>query len=378
MKIDAYCHILPPRYADALFNKVPSGSYIHHRLRGVRGLVDLDLRFRIMDAFGDYAQILSLPLPPVEIFADSVDTAELARIANDEMAELVAKYPTRFLGAVACLPLNDVEASLREADRAIKQLGLRGVQVYSNIRGRPLDSPEFAPLFARMAEHDLPLWIHPHRGAGVSDYAAEEKSKLEIWHVFGWPYETTAAMTRIVFSGLFDTHPNLKIITHHLGAMVPFFEARIRGAYDQFGTRTADEDYAGLARRLQKHPHDYFRMFYADTALYGGPPALECGLAFFGADHVVFASDLPFDPEGGAKYVRLTLQALGAMRASAKDKQKIYEGNIRRLLHLPAGAASPPAPARAGGGTIRVGREARRRAAGGRKGRPKRAARRAR
>jgi len=128
-----------------------------------------------------------------------------------------------------------------------------------------------------MAGHDLPIWIHPHRGDRVTDYAAEEKSKLEIWHVFGWPYETTAAMTRIVFSGLFDRHPNLKIITHHLGAMVPFFEARIRGAYDQFGTRTPDEDYAALAKSLRKHPYDYYKMFYADTALYGGPAALEGG-----------------------------------------------------------------------------------------------------
>ena len=337
MKIDAYCHILPPRYADALFHKVPGGSYIHHRLRGVRGLVDLDLRFRIMDTYkGDYAQILSLPLPPVEIFADSVDTAELARIANDELAELVAKYPSRFLGAIACLPANDVEASLHEADRAITQLGLRGVQLFSNVRGKPLDAPEFAPIFARMAEHDLPIWIHPHRDDKVSDYASEQKSKFEIWHVFGWPYETTAAMTRIVFSGLFDRHPNLKIITHHLGAMVPFFEARIRGAYDQFGARTSDEDYGALAKQLKKHPYEYFKMFYADTALYGGPAALECGLAFFGADHVIYASDLPFDPEGGAKYVRLSLEAMEAMHASAADKQKIYEGNIRRLSRLPA------------------------------------------
>lgn len=336
MKIDAYCHILPPRYAEALFKKVPSGYYIEKRLRGVRGLVDLDLRFRIMDSHPGYAQILSLPLPPLEIFADSVDTAELARIANDEMAELVAKHPDRFLGAVACLPANDVQASLREADRAITQLGLRGVQLFSNVRGVPLDAPQFAPLFARMAEHDLPIWIHPHRGDRAPDYATEDKSKFEIWHVFGWPYETTAAMTRIVFSGLFDRHPNLKIITHHLGAMVPFFEARIRGAYDQFGTRTADEDYGALLRKLRKHPHDYFRMFYADTALYGGAPALECGLTFFGADHMLFASDLPFDPEGGAKYVRLTIQAMEAMRASADDKQKIYEGNVRRLLRLPA------------------------------------------
>lgn len=335
MKIDAYCHILPPKYADALFHRVPGGSYIQHRLQGVRGLVDLDLRFRIMDAYGgEYVQILSVPLPPVEIFADRTDTTELARIANDGMAELVARHPDRFLGAVACLPMNDVDAALREADRAITQLGFRGVQIFSNVNGKPLDAPEFAPLFARMAEHDLPIWIHPHRGHQVPDYATEDKSKFEIWHVFGWPYETTAAMARLVFGGVFDRHPTLKVITHHLGAMVPFFEARIRGAYDQFGARTADEDYAALGRRLKQSPYDYFKMFYADTALYGGPAALECGLAFFGAEQVVFATDLPFDPEGGARYVRLTLEALEAVRAPAADKQKIYEGNIRRLCKL--------------------------------------------
>jgi len=141
-------------------------------------------------------------------------------------------------------------------------------------------------------------------------------------------------MTRMIFSGLLDRFPGLKVITHHLGGTVPFLESRIKGAYDQFGARTADEDYAALARTMKKHPHDYFRMFYADTALYGSPPALECGLAFFGAGHILFGSDMPFDAEGGPRYIRETLRAIDEMTASAEEKRRILRDNALQLLGL--------------------------------------------
>jgi aminocarboxymuconate-semialdehyde decarboxylase len=114
-------------------------------------------------------------------------------------------------------------------------------------------------------------------------------------------------MARLVFAGLFDRHPGLKIITHHMGAMAPYFEGRLGPGWDQLGVRTSDQDYGGALRRLRKRPLDYFRMFYADTALFGAYDATVCGLRFFGPAHVLFASDAPFDPERGPMFIRETI-----------------------------------------------------------------------
>lgn len=333
-RIDISAHILPRRYFDALVETAPPGFYMQKRVSGVPTLVDLDVRFRIMDQFEDYAQVLSLALPPIEAVAGPARAAELARIANDELAALVARHPDRFPAAVAGLPLNDLDAALRELDRAVGELGLRGVQIFTHVNGRPLDDPALRPLFEAVHERGVPVWLHPARGATPPDYPGERTSRYEIWHVFGWPFDTTIAMTRMIFGGLFDRFPNLTVITHHLGGTVPFLEARIKNAYDQFGARTPDEDYGALLRAMRKHPHEYYKLFYADTALYGSPPALECGLAFFGPDHVLFGSDMPFDLEGGARYIRQTLAAIDEMSAPAAVKQRLLHDNARRLLRL--------------------------------------------
>ena len=118
--------------------------------------------------------------------------------------------------------MNNVPAALEEMDRAIAKLGAKGMQIFTNVNGRPLDEPEFFRIFERMSKtYDLPIWVHPTRTAKFADYPTEQKSKYEIWWLFGWPYETSAFMARLVFSGMFDKLPKLKIITHHLGAMAP-------------------------------------------------------------------------------------------------------------------------------------------------------------
>src|SRR4029077_20900785 len=142
-------------------------------------------------------------------------------------------------------------------------LGACGVQIFTNVNGAPLTSPEFLPLFDLMAEHDRPMSMPPARGAGVADYRTEATSKFEIWWTFGWPYETSVAMARIVFEGLFDRWPSLKIVTHHMGAMAPYFEGRPGAGWDHLGARTSDEDLTVVLKRLKKRPIDYFRMFYA-------------------------------------------------------------------------------------------------------------------
>jgi len=213
-------------------------------------------------------------------------------------------------------------------------LGAVGFQIYSNVNGRPLDDPDFLPIFEKIAERNVPLWLHPSRSSAFADYATEKKSKFELWWVFGWPYETSVAMARILFAGYFDKFPELKIISHHLGAMIPYFSGRTGPGLDQLGARTEEEDLAMVGRKLRKRPQEYFKMFYADTATFGSLPALRCGLDFFGADQVMFASDTPFDPEKGPGYIRETIKCVEGVEMSAADRYKIYEGNARKLMRL--------------------------------------------
>jgi aminocarboxymuconate-semialdehyde decarboxylase len=185
-----------------------------------------------------------------------------------------------------------------------------------------------------MAKIDLPIWMHPARGADVVDYKGEKKSHYEIWWTFGWPYETSVAMAHIVFAGLFDKHPNLKIITHHLGGMIPYFEGRVGPGWDQIGTRTSDEDYTLLLKKLKKRPLDYFKMFYADTAVFGADAATVCGIDFFGVDRCMFASDCPFDPEGGPMYIRETIRILDNLKVSNSQREQLYIANAKKLLKM--------------------------------------------
>ena len=312
----------------------PSFKDIGKRMRGIPMLWDLDVRFRVMDAFDDYEQVLSLPTPPIEVFARGNDAIDLARAANDGMAELVRRHPGRFPAFVAALPLANPDAAARELERALDDLGARGFQIFSNILGKPISAAEFLPLFEAVHRRGLPIWLHPYRGADFSDYQSETASEFEIWWTFGWPYDTSVAMARLVFAGHFDRFPELKMITHHMGAMAPYFEGRIGPGWDQLGARTSDVDYSPVLRRLKKRPLDYFKMFYADTALFGAYDATVCGLNFFGVDHVVFASDAPFDPEKGPMYIRNTISIVDRLPIDEDERQRIYWRNAVALLRL--------------------------------------------
>src|SRR5215475_15477659 len=326
--IDIYCHIYPEKFFEEMTKLSPQTQNLGKRLRTITKLFDLDERFREMDQFGHYRQIVSLPNPPIEEIADGVAGMRLARIGNDAMAELTARHPDRFAGFVAAVSLTDIEGSVAEASRAITQLGACGIQVFTPLVGRPLDEPAFAPVFAAMAGFDLPIWLHPARTAAMTDYPAEEKSRYEMWWCFGWPYDTSVAMSRLVFAGLFDRHPGIKIITHHLGGMIPYFDGRVGAGLDVLGARTSDEDYSQVLPAL-KRPHlDYFHDFYGDTALFGGRHGLACGLDFFGADHVVFATDTPLGP------IRPTIDAVDRLGLAPAERHKIMAGNAARLLNM--------------------------------------------
>ena len=330
MKIDIGAHIMPKTYMDALYKK--ENFNLKNVIDTLPTMYDLDARFRIMDKFGDLLQVITLSNPAVEEFCTPEESPEFARIANDSMAELVLKNADRFVAAIACLPMNNMDATMKEIERCIEDLMFRGIQINSNINDKPLDSPEFFPIYEKMAQYNLPIWIHPMRPASFADYQSEKRSRYMIFHIFGWPYETAAAMTRLVMGGVFEKFPNLKFIVHHSGGMVPFLEQRIIGAYDH----AEMQRYAKYKNGLTRAPIDYFKeCFYYDTAIYGNAAALTLTSAFCGAEQMLFGSDFPYDSQYGERYIRQTIAAIEDMDVEPDEKMMIFEGNARKLLRLP-------------------------------------------
>jgi len=333
-KIDAYNHYIPPAYLE-LLKRHSKDSGIVKRMASIRVLCDIEARVELLKRWPEVKQILTLGLPHPEGLGAPEISIAAARAANDGMAEVCRRWPEKFPAFIASLPMNDIPAALEEMDRAIVQLGARGIQIGTNILGRPLDDAEFFPVLERITNHHrLGVWMHPLRQQNFADYRSEPKSRYEIWQVLGWPYETSAAMARIVFSGLLDRLPNLHILTHHCGGMIPYFSGRAETLWAQLGSRTADEDYSQVLARMTKPLMDYFRLFYGDTVLGGSASALRCGLDFFGPEHVLFASDCPFDPEGGAMFIREGIRSIADLRLSADVERKIYRANAAGLLGM--------------------------------------------
>jgi aminocarboxymuconate-semialdehyde decarboxylase len=326
MIIDTFCHIYPQDFLTALAkakSPLPHATFTAQIKQGWENFVDPELRLRHMDCHGVDLQVLSLATPAFES-ASPKEQIELARIANEGIAETVTRYPKRFLG-VATLPMLSIDEALEEMDYAIEKLGLKGIQLFSNIGGKPLDVPELMPFYEKVVRADVPLLLHPTWWS-YTDWIME----YGLWNIFGWPFDTSLAMGRIVFGGILEGFPTLKIITHHLGAMTPYFVERIRGFYDQ------GEQYPNLSTcaKITKPPLDYFKLFYGDTAVYGWKPALLCGLAFFGADHVTFATDYPFGPEAGERYISSTIKSIHELEISAEERETVFSGNAKRLFKI--------------------------------------------
>jgi aminocarboxymuconate-semialdehyde decarboxylase len=244
---------------------------------------------------------------------------EFARLANDEMAELVVRHPDRFAGFAAALPLNDTEASIAEAERAVRELGALGVQLFTNVEGVPLDDPRFDPILGQVESLGGTAWLHPTRNAGWPDYPSEARSDYGLWWSLGWPYETAAALSRLVYSGRMEEHPNLRVLAHHGGGMVPHFSARL----------AMGPGYRQTKDLLPRPALEYFRRFYADTALFGAPHAVRCVVDFFGPGHVLFGTDIPLGPPDA---VDATIADLEAAGLSASELSDIYAGNALSVL----------------------------------------------
>ncbi len=335
--IDAFCHFFPRGLWDKMATMEGAAQNIGKRMRGVPCIYDLDARKACVDLFRtkhNYSQVISLGMPPLEALGEPAVSEELAKLANDGLAELCTQLPDYFSGWQASLPMNSANAA-KELERAVG-LGTNGVQIHSNINGDPLDDPKYFPVLETAAKLDCPVFLHPSRGPfDLPDYKNESKSKYEIWWTFGWPYETSAAMARLVFSGIMDKLPKLRVVAHHLGAMVPFFEGRVGPGWDQLGKRTSDEDYVTLRQNMKKRPLDYFKNdFYVDTAVFGSRAATICGFEFYPKDNIVFASDCPFDPEGGPGYIRDTIAIMESLDLSKADMEKICHKNAERIMKI--------------------------------------------
>jgi aminocarboxymuconate-semialdehyde decarboxylase len=330
MKIDVFTHVMLPKYKNAFYKHSDKFETERKFMERRITLTDHDERIRILNKYEDLVQVLSVNLPPLQEVVQPKEAAELARIANDEMAEWVAKYPKKYMTAIANLPLNNIDASIQEAERAIKKLKFKGIQIFTSIQGKPLGSEEFIPLYQMMADFDLPIWIHPLRRSSTPDYPVEKSSLYQIFSVFGWPYETTMAMTRLVFAGIFEKFPKIKFITHHCGGMIPYFADRIVVHYNNGLERLGQKHFPGLT----KHPIEYFKTFYNDTALNGNTSGLMCAYRFFGEEHLLFGTDMPYDIENGGVSIRQTIGAIEGMDIPESSKKKIYEDNARNLMHL--------------------------------------------
>jgi predicted TIM-barrel fold metal-dependent hydrolase len=331
--IDAFPHIIPRECMDR-FLAVASGPALDY-LRGLRSrthlapMWDLDARFRSMDAVDGYVQVLTLNLPPIEQVTHGAQAVDLARLSNDSMADLVRRYPERFVGFAASLPLEDVGGSVRELERAVAELGALGVQVFTNCNGRAMDDPRFEPLWSRLEALDCVVWVHGARQSSTPDFDGEERSRYGLWAALGWPFEMGMFAARMVASGVVDRHPRLPFYLHHSGGMLPTFIRRVNGSWLEL-QQHAPEDEAAYAR-LQHPPAEYFSRFYADTSGQS-PVAIRAALEFLGPEHVLLGSDAPYITPSAhvANVARLGL--------APEHHALLLGGNAERLLGLAKGA----------------------------------------
>src|SRR5262249_1029306 len=195
-------------------------------MQGIPALYDVDARLRVVDSFPDYTQVICLGMPAIDRLTGPEHSPKWARIGNDGLADLVAKYPDRFVGYAASLPMNAPQAAAKEAERVLAD-GANAIQLHTNVDGAPIDQDQFLPIYEIIEKSGKPILLHPIRTREMADYRTETVSKYEICSVIGWPFETGAALARLVFSGIMDRFPNLKVISHHLGGIIPYFEGRV-------------------------------------------------------------------------------------------------------------------------------------------------------
>jgi predicted TIM-barrel fold metal-dependent hydrolase len=272
-----------------------------------------------MDKFGIDKQILSLAGPTLDDLPSNVPVEEFNKIykaGNDGIAKIAENSSGRFKG-IATVSLLDVQAAVEETGRAVKDLGLLGVQVLSNVRGKPLDSPEFEPFYAKISQLSCGLWIHPSYIRTIYDWMNDD---YNMNMMMGWGIDTALATFRIFRGGILERHPDLKIITHHLGTLIPLMAGRING----FVMGQDKNDAPPLP--LKKTPIEYLKMFYVDTAEGMWKPAMDLAYGFYGASHMLFGTDYPWGDT--AKII----DNIKALNIAEEEKKMILGENALKLF----------------------------------------------
>ncbi|MBE7725067.1 MAG: amidohydrolase [Enterocloster citroniae] len=332
--IDVFCHLMPQKYAEIAMAESPHTQHMFLRALKIKSMADMDYRREVMQQFPGYKQIPNIVSPPVESFASPEKSPRLAAIGNDEIKKIVDQDPDFYEGFIAGIPFNNPQASVDEIKRC-KDMGAKGVQIYTHMNGEAIDQEKYWPVYEICEKLDLPILIHPVGGQMTPEFPKEDKSKYELWFTIGWPYQTTVAMARLAFSGIFEDFPDIKIVTHHVGAMIPMLAGRIENGLKMYGERTAPELKEELTKtKMKGNPIDTFKKFYADTASFGSTSAIQCGLDFFGKDHLLFASDMPFDPEQGPGYIDRTLKCIDELNLQDDVKVAILSENAKRIFHV--------------------------------------------
>lgn len=299
-KIDSFAHILPKNYYQKML-ELDESIPQKFPFINIPALVDLNERIKTWPG-KDVKQVLSFANINAEDFAEPAQAAELAKAGNQELAEIVVKYPDYFVSGVGMLALNNVAASCKILEKIAKSPTLVGAQIFTRHLGKSIAAPEFEPIFATAAKLNVPLWLHP-----VFDLRKPDNNL-----VFSWEYELSQAMLQLVQANIFEKYPNLKIIIHHAGAMVPFFAGRI--------------DHI-----LPQQQAQAFKKFYVDTAILGNTSALQLALDYYGIDHVLFGTDAPFGvkPAGATKII---IDAIDKLRLTSGDAEKLYYKNYQKLI----------------------------------------------
>lgn len=252
---------------------------------------------------------------------------DYCRVANDSLAQMMNDSKGRIY-SLGSIPIKATEEIARgEMRRAVKDLGMRGFSVLSNIDGTPVDAFEF--VWSEASHLGVPIWIHP--ADAPQNQCRRYEDEYDLLHVLGWPYETSLLLSRLVLSGIMDRYPNLNVVSHHLGGMVPYLAGRISESYDGKTIAKPDQSPAKLAKSSVL---EYFKSFYYDTAVGGSDVAIKCCIDTFGVERVVFATDYPWGPDGGRARLASYPGKVRNLKLLKEDEERIFSGNVSRILKL--------------------------------------------
>ena len=328
--IDVHNHLYPKEWMDYLEHRTESPRMertgptsmtfysenvpLAHISRA--GHYDPAARMEDMDKYGIDTQILSLTTPSVELVPPN-DGVKWARRVNDYLASVCQKYPERFY-AYATLPYQDVDEAIKELERAYKNLGVKGIIMFSNINGKPIASPEFCSIYAKAEEYELPILIHP-----APPLTTDVMERLRLPSpLFGFVLDTTMAIISLIFQGVIEKYPKLKLIHSHLGGVVPYTVGRIDDSFNNYSKEYGLE--------LPRAPSDYYkRQVYVDTISYH-LPAMRCCLDWLGPDHIMLGTDYAH-PVG---HIEEAICYVRDMGLSEEDTDKILGGNAIKIFDL--------------------------------------------